>query len=150
MSGEIRKWKVGTDFYRVECHNGKFEIIHHKVKTVRGKYAYIVEVNEFTFGKRSKKQGDIGWKYPIPPYYRIKIPADKDDKTSLISLHRLHEEFKTTKLSALLYYKRERFESLVKYEEEDAEMENRPPKTRAQYENTLKSMITKARNASKK
>lgn len=150
MSDEIRKWKVGTDFYTVECHNGKFEIVHHKVKTVRGRYAYIVEVNEFTFGKRSKKQGDVGWKYPIPPYYRTKIPADRDDKTSLISLQILNDRFKTTKLAALLYFKRERFETLIRYEEEDAEIENRPPKTRTQYENTLKSMIMKARNASKK
>lgn len=52
---------------------GKVEIDEHVLRTIRGKYGYLVLKASFTWGKRSGKTGDYGWLDPIPAWCRQKF-----------------------------------------------------------------------------
>jgi len=65
------KYKKGQDLYSL-CvdDDGKCEMDVYRVRTIRGGLVYAILVTSFTWGKRSKKNGDWGWLDPIPYWCR--------------------------------------------------------------------------------
>jgi len=67
------KYKINQLFYSPDYdeETGKCELDTYKVRTIRGGFVYAIAVyNGVTWGKRSKKHGDIGWLNPINPLFR--------------------------------------------------------------------------------
>jgi len=124
--------KIGDVFYEywVSEETGKVSLEEHVLRTIRGKWAYAIWKNEFTWGKRSRKHGDFGWRDPISREWRTKwlIAGERPGKLA------------TTKLMAIRYA----IEGHKKYSEPD---DYTDPAMWAAALKTLQSMETRIRNA---
>jgi hypothetical protein len=130
--------KLGKIYYHIftDETTGKVEVVEYHVITVRGKYAYAVWKNVFTYGKRSKKNGDFGWLRPIGPEWRTRLSRFQTDDWFNIS-PKSHSLF-PTKLSAL----KDEFASQTEDNFDSHEIFEKAMRT-------LKSMITKERGKKK-
>jgi hypothetical protein len=67
--------KVGDVYYDAgyDEEAGKIDIGEYVLRTIRGNWGYLVQKEDFTWGKRSGKTGDYGWLDPIPAWCRHKF-----------------------------------------------------------------------------
>ena len=67
--------KVGDVYYDAyyDEEAKKVDITEYRLRTIRGAWGYIVQVESFTWGKRSGKTGDYGWLDPIPSWCRTRF-----------------------------------------------------------------------------
>ncbi len=66
--------KIGTKRYTALVWQGKVEIAVHVLRTIRGRYGYMIQhVHGVTWIKKSKKHGDWGYANNTPEY-RTKFP----------------------------------------------------------------------------
>lgn len=73
------KLTQGDTYYRadVDEEDGyKVGITEYVLRTIRGRYGYLVMKESFTWGKRSKKIRDYGWLDPIPAWCRTRFHVD--------------------------------------------------------------------------
>lgn len=124
--------KIGQVLWQAsfDTETGKFEWNEYILRTIRGGKAFATMKLPWTWGKRSKKNGDFGWLDPVSPEWRRwwllgKMPDWMD----------LH----TTKLAALRYAKKQM---------EEGDFDNDDAYRKAL--KTVDSMITRAKPAKKK
>lgn len=64
--------KQGETYFRVSTdeETAEVDLDEYVLRTIRGKFGYLVLKASFTWGKRSKKHGDFGWLDPVPGWCR--------------------------------------------------------------------------------
>lgn len=77
--------RKGETYYAAnyDIETGKVSIEKYICRTIRKDVAYLIEVNEFTWGKRSKKHGDFGWRDPIWPGWRSRVTSNSEKRFTL-------------------------------------------------------------------
>lgn len=86
----IKEPKIGDEYFHlfIDESTGEHEWWIYRVRSVQNRvtksmfpdlipdhvtrYVYAIQINEFTWGKRSKKHGDFGWLDPISSVWRDK------------------------------------------------------------------------------
>lgn len=71
--------KTGDLYFEasVDDETSKVEIDEWVLRTIRGKHGYLIMKKSWTWGKRSRTNGDWGWLDPIPDWCRVKFSLDK-------------------------------------------------------------------------
>jgi hypothetical protein len=92
--------KIGTKRYTALVWEGKVEIYVHVLRTIRGRYGYMIQhIHGLTWIKKSKKHGDWGYADNMPEY-RTKFPLSSGLPYSPTKLSALRDALKWTKVFA--------------------------------------------------